>query len=221
MTQFPTPTQPASGRSMNTSETRPAWPTDWAGARGLRIGDAERNQASQALSEHFSLGRLSPDEFDLRQDLAWQAVSDTQLRALFADLPPACHDAQRRPPARRTCRLRTARGFVCRKRFLHRLAGLGDAGTRGPHQLDRRNCHGGHADVRRVGLGISACAHPQPSRLGTRDLVEHVEQPLAQQLRPHGELALHGNVFRLARRRFDANRRITPAGQVVGAGSHV
>lgn len=73
---------------MNTSETRPAWPTDWAGARGLRIGDAERNQASQALSEHFSLGRLSPDEFDLRQDLAWQAVSDTQLRALFADLPP-------------------------------------------------------------------------------------------------------------------------------------
>ncbi len=58
------------------------------GAGELRIGDAERESAVSALSEHFATGRITREELDQRTDLAWAARTPAALRPLFADLPP-------------------------------------------------------------------------------------------------------------------------------------
>ena len=71
--------------------------------RPLRIGHAEREQAVQALGEHFARGRLEPDEFEERTTAAYAARTAAELDALFADLPrpglptPDAH-ADRPPP---------------------------------------------------------------------------------------------------------------------------
>ncbi len=54
---------------------------------GIRIGDAERNEAVRLLGEHFEAGRLSQDEHSERVDKALQATSRKDLDALFTDLP--------------------------------------------------------------------------------------------------------------------------------------
>jgi len=59
----------------------------------MRIGDAEREAAVEALGEHFAAGRLTKDEYDERAERAWAARTSSQLYPLFADLP--------RPQARR------------------------------------------------------------------------------------------------------------------------
>ncbi|MFD4292971.1 DUF1707 domain-containing protein [Rhodococcus sp. NPDC058532] len=53
----------------------------------IRIGTAEREQALDQLSQHFSAGRLTVTEFDERSGLI--AVSSTrgELDRLLADLP--------------------------------------------------------------------------------------------------------------------------------------
>jgi hypothetical protein len=53
----------------------------------LRIGNAEREQAVQALGEHFAQGRLSPEEFDERMTAAYAARTAHDLDRLFTDLP--------------------------------------------------------------------------------------------------------------------------------------
>ena len=53
----------------------------------IRIGTAEREQALTRLTEHFSAGRLSVAEFDERSAAAAAATTQSQLDALFADLP--------------------------------------------------------------------------------------------------------------------------------------
>lgn len=53
----------------------------------LRIGDAERERAAAALSEHFSAGRLDREEFDARLSTAYAARTGGDLVPLFADLP--------------------------------------------------------------------------------------------------------------------------------------
>ena len=53
----------------------------------MRIGDAERDRAISALSDHFAAGRLTREELDERVDQAMQARFDADLRPLFADLP--------------------------------------------------------------------------------------------------------------------------------------
>ena len=57
-------------------------------SRQLRVGDAERESAVQALSEHFAAGRLRKDEFDERLAAAMTARTYAELDALFPDLPP-------------------------------------------------------------------------------------------------------------------------------------
>lgn len=52
-----------------------------------RIGDAEREGAATALSEHFAAGRLDRAEFDVRLDAAYAARTAADLQPLFADLP--------------------------------------------------------------------------------------------------------------------------------------
>ena len=70
----------------------------------VRIGDAERDRAISALSDHFAAGRLSREELDERVDQAMQARFDADLRPLFADLPrpepaAAVRPAHAYPPA--------------------------------------------------------------------------------------------------------------------------
>jgi Domain of unknown function (DUF1707) len=54
---------------------------------GQRIGDAEREEAATALSEHFAAGRLERDEFDVRLGAAYVARTAADLQPLFTDLP--------------------------------------------------------------------------------------------------------------------------------------
>ena len=65
--------------------TRPASAT--APTEPVRIGDAERDEATAALGDHFAAGRLTREEFDTRVDQAMAARYDGDLRPLFADLP--------------------------------------------------------------------------------------------------------------------------------------
>jgi hypothetical protein len=53
----------------------------------VRIGDAERDQAVSALSEHFVAGRLTQAEFEERSEQATKARYADELEPLFDDLP--------------------------------------------------------------------------------------------------------------------------------------
>lgn len=54
---------------------------------GLRIGDQERDEAVEYLQEHHASGRLTVTEFDDRMSRALGAVVQSDLDALFSDLP--------------------------------------------------------------------------------------------------------------------------------------
>jgi hypothetical protein len=53
----------------------------------VRIGDAEREECLDALSDHHVWGRLTLDELDRRQRAALTAVTRDDLAGLLADLP--------------------------------------------------------------------------------------------------------------------------------------
>ena len=55
--------------------------------RPVRASDLERENALRALAAHFADGRLDRSEFDERTDTALAARTQSQLHALFADLP--------------------------------------------------------------------------------------------------------------------------------------
>jgi len=80
----------------------------WAGRayrRGpdpsIRVGDAERNQVADALSQHFSAGRLDDTELKDRLDRAMSAKTGADLSGLLSDLPPLVPSSPPPPPARR------------------------------------------------------------------------------------------------------------------------
>jgi hypothetical protein len=54
---------------------------------GLRVSDADRDQALAELSEHFQAGRLTADEHEERMSLALKARTASDLAELFTDLP--------------------------------------------------------------------------------------------------------------------------------------
>jgi TM2 domain-containing membrane protein YozV len=54
----------------------------------LRVGTKEREEALQALGDHFAEGRLPVDEYDQRVTLALESQTRADIRPLFADLPP-------------------------------------------------------------------------------------------------------------------------------------
>ena len=58
-----------------------------AGTTDLRLSDAERETASQALGEHFAQGRLDADEHAERHERVWTAKTRGEIPPLFADLP--------------------------------------------------------------------------------------------------------------------------------------
>lgn len=53
----------------------------------IRIGDSEREQAINALGEHYSAGRLDIDEYGERSAKVTAARTRNDLNALFSDLP--------------------------------------------------------------------------------------------------------------------------------------
>lgn len=55
--------------------------------RQVRIGNAEREDAAQALAEHFSHGRLDGAEYEERVAQVWAARTLDDLGGLFTDLP--------------------------------------------------------------------------------------------------------------------------------------
>ena len=59
----------------------------FTGGSALRIGDAEREDAAQALGEHFATGRLDRAEYDDRLAAAFAARTEGDLLVLFTDLP--------------------------------------------------------------------------------------------------------------------------------------
>ncbi len=63
----------------------------------VRIGTAEREDAAKVLAEHFSLGRLTADEYESRVTAAYSATTLGEVRPLFLDLP-APHPAILAPP---------------------------------------------------------------------------------------------------------------------------
>lgn len=68
----------------------------------LRIGDAERNQVADALSQHFSDGRLDQTELKERLDRAMSAKTGADLSGLLTDLPPLGNEPSPAPvPHRR------------------------------------------------------------------------------------------------------------------------
>ena len=63
----------------------------------LRIGNAERTAAINALDEHLAAGRLGIDEYADRSAVAANAVVAAELAALFTDLPQPHPDLPRGP----------------------------------------------------------------------------------------------------------------------------
>ncbi|PVZ13251.1 DUF1707 domain-containing protein [Actinomycetospora cinnamomea] len=68
------------------------------GRADLRVGDADRAAALDALGRHLEAGRLDVDEFGERSARASIAVHCSDIRVLFTDLP-APHPPLPRPPA--------------------------------------------------------------------------------------------------------------------------
>jgi len=55
--------------------------------RNLRVGDAEREAAGDALRAHYVKGRIDADEFQYRLERCLTARTYADLDALFTDLP--------------------------------------------------------------------------------------------------------------------------------------
>ena len=67
----------------------------------LRLSDAERAAAVDLIAEHYSLGRLSKEEFDERSDAVWSARTQGDLHPVFVDLPVGPHRGAPAPPSSR------------------------------------------------------------------------------------------------------------------------
>ena len=78
--------------------------TGSAGSTGIRIGDAEREQAVQSLGEHLRAGRLTVVEYDERLEQAFAARTEAELTPLFADLPGGSPRSGPTPPPGRSQR---------------------------------------------------------------------------------------------------------------------
>jgi hypothetical protein len=65
---------------------------------GLRISDADREQAASDLSEHYAVGRLSHEEHAERLDAIWTARTHADLTPIFEDLPSRRSTGTIRPP---------------------------------------------------------------------------------------------------------------------------
>jgi len=78
----------------------------------LRASDAERERAATLLRDHAGAGRLTPEELDERLDVAYAALTVSQLDTLLRDLPAPGAASASKPPARSEHREITRRRLV-------------------------------------------------------------------------------------------------------------
>jgi hypothetical protein len=111
-------------------------------SRDIRIGDAEREQTTASLREHFAQGRLSSEELDERLDATLAAKTFRDLDSITEDLPGEWQN-RRQPdlPAG------PARWHVPPLR----APWNGAMGARGPGYLGRF----GHLPIGRIMLGLA------------------------------------------------------------------
>jgi hypothetical protein len=130
----------------------------------LRIGDAERDETTAALREHFAQGRLTREELDERLDLALTARTAGELARVATDLPAPPGRAPG-PRPRRTRGPRPYGGALPPLPYERGwMPGQGDHGwVPGPHGLDRppRWPPGDRAEVARGDDGTGD-GHPRP-----------------------------------------------------------
>ncbi|HWH11386.1 MAG TPA: DUF1707 domain-containing protein [Solirubrobacteraceae bacterium] len=72
---------------------------------GLRVSDAERDQAAGDLRDHYAAGRISSDELSERLDAVYAAQTQSELARLRGDLPEL-HPVARPDPRRELARRR-------------------------------------------------------------------------------------------------------------------
>src|SRR5581483_7138376 len=65
----------------------------------LRVGDADRHTAADALQQHYVDGRLSAEELAERLRQATAARTRAELDAILRDLPPLFVPRATEPPA--------------------------------------------------------------------------------------------------------------------------
>ncbi|HTW11871.1 MAG TPA: DUF1707 domain-containing protein, partial [Solirubrobacteraceae bacterium] len=53
----------------------------------LRISDSDREAAADEIRAHYAAGRLDSDELDQRLHAVYAAKIESELKALFSDLP--------------------------------------------------------------------------------------------------------------------------------------
>jgi hypothetical protein len=87
----------------------------------LRVSEADREEASARLAEHYSTGRLSDDDYYERLDAVWSARVRADLEMLFTDLP---RSAPQPPPVARRPRRGRPRAFPLVACFLLVAIGL-------------------------------------------------------------------------------------------------
>ena len=90
---------------MTASRYNPPW-TFWPGPswrgsvppQNLRVSDAERSEVADALSRHYSDGRLDETEFNDRLEKAMSAKTHADLAGLMTDLPRLVPTQAEPPP---------------------------------------------------------------------------------------------------------------------------
>ncbi len=83
----------AAGRACDTASMPPSFP---GRGDGLRASDAERDRAVAELADRYAEGRIGPDTFSSRMDIALRARHRGELHDLLADLPPGTRMARLR-----------------------------------------------------------------------------------------------------------------------------
>ena len=86
-------------------------------AARIRASDAERDQAAEAMREHYAAGRLTAEELSQRLDAIYEARTVSELAHLRRDLP----DLPLAPQARRA--ELAHRQAVLRRQLLQRAGG--------------------------------------------------------------------------------------------------
>lgn len=92
------------------SGSMPMW--SQSSSRNLRVGDAERDRATNALGRHYTEGRLDHEEFEERLTRACAAKTRGDLDALFVDLPPLPGPARVLAPVAPPARTRRRAPFL-------------------------------------------------------------------------------------------------------------
>jgi hypothetical protein len=87
----------------------------------VRVGDQERHDVQDVLSQALALGYLSMAEFEARLDIAATAITGSELKAVMHDLPTG--ELYARDPGRRAARVAGVR----RGLRIHTAAFLGAA----------------------------------------------------------------------------------------------